>query len=412
MPQVSVIVPIYNQEKYLEQCMKSIRRQTLKDIEIICVDDGSTDRSLSMIRKMAAGDSRILILTEENAGAGVARNKGLAHAKGEYITFLDSDDIFEPDMLEKLYDKAEKENLDVVVSRADSFDDASGKVEGMPWSLHDEWLPDFQPFSALDVEKNFFEIFVWWPWDKLYKRSFIEKTGIRFQPLRTTNDLFFVCAAVLSASRISYIQDVLVHHRIGMETSLSVTREKSWDHFIQALNALKEFLLEKNLYHHFRQDFINYCLNFSMWHLETLHDFSYVHLYRSLKHRWFPAWEVTGHEPSYFYQLLNYEKLQFIMNEPDLQCLEFKAAFLEKALQEKERELSGCRENYETLLREKELELSGCREKYKALLREKEKLEETNRNLQSAQQALLHSVSFRTGRALTWAPRKIRDTLK
>ena len=303
MPQVSVIVPIYNQEKYLEQCMKSIRRQTLKDIEIICVDDGSTDRSLSMIRKMAAGDSRILILTEENAGAGVARNKGLAHAKGEYITFLDSDDIFEPDMLEKLYDKAEKENLDVVVGRADSFDDASGKVKGMPWSLHDEWLPDFQPFSALDVEKNFFEIFVWWPWDKLYKRSFIEKTGIRFQPLRTTNDLFFVCAAVLSASRISYIQDVLVHHRVGMETSLSVTREKSWDHFIQALNALKEFLLEKNLYDHFKQDFINYCLNFSMWHLETLHDFSYMDLYKVLRNQWFRVWDVAEHDSDFYYNL-------------------------------------------------------------------------------------------------------------
>ena len=102
MAQVSVIIPVYNIEAHLRQCLDSVVRQTLTDIEIICVDDGSTDTSFKILTEYAAEDNRFLILTQENAGPGVARNTGLEQARGEHLIFLDSDDWFEPEFLERM----------------------------------------------------------------------------------------------------------------------------------------------------------------------------------------------------------------------------------------------------------------------------------------------------------------------
>ena len=105
-PKVSIIVPVYNVENYLERCISSLRNQTLEDIEIILVDDSSTDSSLEICNKMAMEDSRIKVIHKENEGAGLARNEALRVATGEYIGFLDSDDFVEADMFKTLYDKA------------------------------------------------------------------------------------------------------------------------------------------------------------------------------------------------------------------------------------------------------------------------------------------------------------------
>ena len=121
MVKVSVIIPVYNVEPYLKQCMDSVVGQTLKDIEIICVDDGSTDGSLDILREYAAEDNRIQIIEQKNAGAGAARNNGMRHATGKYLSFLDSDDFFEPRMLEKAYDLAEKDQADFVAYKSDQY---------------------------------------------------------------------------------------------------------------------------------------------------------------------------------------------------------------------------------------------------------------------------------------------------
>ena len=104
-PKISVIIPVYNTEKYLRQCLDTVVAQTLKDIEIILVDDGSTDDSLLICQEYAQKDSRIHVYHQENQGAGPARNYGIKVAKGQYFSFLDSDDLFKLDMLERLYDK-------------------------------------------------------------------------------------------------------------------------------------------------------------------------------------------------------------------------------------------------------------------------------------------------------------------
>lgn len=121
MPKVSVIIPVYNTEPYLYECLNSIINQTLKDIEIICVNDGSTDSSLNILEKYAEYDSRIVIFSQENKGQSVARNVGLSAASGEYVYFMDSDDVLSLNAMETLFNHATKDKTDIIYFGADVF---------------------------------------------------------------------------------------------------------------------------------------------------------------------------------------------------------------------------------------------------------------------------------------------------
>jgi len=122
---ISVILPVYNKAPFLVQCIDGILAQTLDDIEIICIDDGSTDESLSILKKYEEKDNRIKLISQKNKGAATARNVGLSHASGEYLSILDADDIFDPDMLLKAYNKAKETQADIDVYRSNSYDDVT-----------------------------------------------------------------------------------------------------------------------------------------------------------------------------------------------------------------------------------------------------------------------------------------------
>ena len=141
MAKVSIVVPVYNAGPYIEQCLKSLVEQTLKDIEIILINDGSTDDSLELCLAYARTDLRIRVVDQENAGACVARNKGIQLAKGEYVLFVDADDFFELDMVYRAYAKATETNADIVVFDADVFNMATGQYEAGNWILNKDLLP-------------------------------------------------------------------------------------------------------------------------------------------------------------------------------------------------------------------------------------------------------------------------------
>lgn len=130
---ISVIIPVYNVEKYLEQCLDSVINQNLQDIEIICVDDGSTDNSPSILEKFSSKDNRIKIFSKENGGQASARNLGIKKAKGKYIAFVDSDDFIKEDMFVKLYDVAENNNLDIAMCKIALYDDNTGNIDENAW---------------------------------------------------------------------------------------------------------------------------------------------------------------------------------------------------------------------------------------------------------------------------------------
>lgn len=310
---VSVIVPVYNGEKYLAQCMDSIIGQTLKEIEIICVDDGSVDSSVEILESYARKDKRIKVIRQKNAGAGAARNTGLAQAKGEYLSFLDADDFFEPDMLACAYQKAKEQNAQILVFGSDQYREDLNEFQKVSWTLRKHALPPYRPMNYRTFTENVFKVFVGWTWDKLFQREFVLKNSLKFQEQRTSNDLLFVFTSVVLADRIEIEEKVLAHQRRDNPESLSNTRERSWQCFYEALKALRENLVNYGLYYELEQDFINYALHFSLWNLNTIQGEKKKEMYKMLKKKWFRELGITGHKKEYFYDKKEYEQYRDMM---------------------------------------------------------------------------------------------------
>ena len=137
-PLISIVTPVYNTEKYLSECLDSIFAQTMPDIELICVDDGSTDNSLNILKDYQKKHKNLKVISQKNGGPGVARNTGIDNATGKYICFWDSDDIFEPDALEKLYNQAEKNKADITICRMQMFNTQTGQIIPIPLSIRSD----------------------------------------------------------------------------------------------------------------------------------------------------------------------------------------------------------------------------------------------------------------------------------
>lgn len=186
---ISIIVPVFNVEKYLDRCIKSIYAQTLKDYEIILVNDGSKDNSLALCRKYAESDKRITVIDKENGGAGSARNAGLNVAKGDYIAFPDADDWFEPNMYEELYALAKSGDYDIVFSGVNNYSQDLQYIN----TIHCP-VVDFK--TQNECRKSIMTLFPTTlvfdsPCNKLYKRELIVENGVRFTDLRRCQDAVF-----------------------------------------------------------------------------------------------------------------------------------------------------------------------------------------------------------------------------
>ncbi|MDR2342227.1 MAG: glycosyltransferase, partial [Campylobacteraceae bacterium] len=232
---VSVIIPVYNVESYLKQCLDSVINQTLKDIEIICVDDGSTDNSLAILNEYAQKDKRITVLSQKNSGAGVARNRGLAIAKGEYIHFMDSDDYLADNIYDKLYNMAEKNDLDIIRGKAYVFDEEKKEI------IHREYYELTNIIKANLLDKilkfsDFPEILVKTsvtPWQGLFKRKFLYENNILFGNLICVNDRSFWIKTLVGAKKLMYIDEYILYYRINLTSSLISKRDKHFDcHFL------------------------------------------------------------------------------------------------------------------------------------------------------------------------------------
>lgn len=224
---VSVIIPVYNVEKYLRDCLECVINQTLKDIEIICVDDGSTDESLAILHEYEEKDARVHVLTQKNRYAGVARNHGMEIATGEYFAFWDSDDLFELNALEEMYRHAAEMKADICLCGSDRFDTVSLKHEKMPWMLNLAAVKE-EPFCAREV-KTIFQVTAPAPWSKLFSASFVRAHELQFQDTVRINDMYFVYSALALAERIVYVDKTFIHYRSGQTVNLQSGVVKSPD---------------------------------------------------------------------------------------------------------------------------------------------------------------------------------------
>jgi len=226
LAKVSVIIPVYNIENYLKQSMNSVINQTLKDIEIICIDDCSTDNSLKILEEYAQKDSRIKILRQKiNQGQGIARNCALDIAQGEYIMFLDPDDWFEPDACEIAYNHISKNQNDFSYFNLYHYNDSTGKT-----CIDTKRLKPF--LKLLDNPKIKFseltEPFMSYGECiyKIYKREFLEKYNIRFTSMRCCEDVPFYMKAIVNAGSVSVIDRPLYYYRFRETSTIANLKNK------------------------------------------------------------------------------------------------------------------------------------------------------------------------------------------
>lgn len=303
-PKVSVIVPVFNVEQVLPQCIESILNQTFKDFEVIFVDDGSEDNSLNILYHYEDMDSRICVLSQQNKYAGVARNRAMQIAKGDYLIFLDSDDFFEPNLLEEMYSSITRENCDICVCGATSYNHVSGEKSSMPWFCKTKFIPDNTVFSKNSSEYNPY-IYCFTtpaPWNKMFKRSFIQKNNLWFQNTRSANDMFFVLLSLSLADKIVINAKELITYRINNKNSLQATQDKDFYAFYEATYKLKLVLIERGVYEVVKNSFINFALDFCLYNLGTMKkQATFLELYDFIKYRAFKDLDINSKESDFFY---------------------------------------------------------------------------------------------------------------
>lgn len=253
---VSVIVPVYNVEKYLKDCLNSVINQTLEDIEIICVNDGSTDNSLAILEDYAKKDSRIKIINQKNKGLSGARNTGMKYVQGEYILFLDSDDWLNEDALFELYWSHLDDNLDMLFFQTVDYYEEDGRYElnqfGGMTAIDDSF--EGKIFNYKDVASIIFKI----PhsaFNKLYSTSFLQRINASFPEGINYEDLAFFYDVFLKAERVSILKKELLFYRIR-ENSISTSGgEKSFDIF-KSLKLVKDSLKDTTMDNKYLQDYL------------------------------------------------------------------------------------------------------------------------------------------------------------
>lgn len=267
---ISVIIPVYNVEKYLKRCLDSVVNQTYKNLEIILVDDGSRDNSLKILQEYAFKDSRINILHQENKGAANARNYGLNISGGDYVIFLDSDDFFEINLLDITVKKAKKYDADITIFKADAFDNSTGlnSVLNDKIGLYLKYCK--KTFSYKDIPDDIFNSFLIAPWNKLYKKSFLDKYKIEFQNIKRTNDLLFTSKTLVCAKRIVLINKILLHYRTGLQNNLQSGNTKTPLEFYKALYALKEYLEKNNLYNELKKSYQKLVIDVTFYNINSI----------------------------------------------------------------------------------------------------------------------------------------------
>ena len=260
---ISIIIPVYNVEKFLSECLDSILYQTFQNFEIICVDDGSYDNSLNILHKYKSKDNRFIILKQKHSGAGAARNLGIKYAKSKYLQFLDADDCFEPTFLEEMYRHAEKFNADITVcsARKINSDGITIETNNPLWPLNLDKVPLERVFNRKNYPEDIFGLFCVVPWNKLYRKNLIVDNNLEFQNLSSSNDLAFSHIASICADRIVVFNKELVNYRYNREGSIAKYRADNTINIIKAFLYIKTFLEKRNIYADFEEGLIKAFIN-------------------------------------------------------------------------------------------------------------------------------------------------------
>ena len=255
MTKLSIVIPVYNVEYYIAQCLESILNQSFKDLEIICVNDGSTDNSLSVLQDYKAKDDRIIIIDQKNEGSGVTRNAGLSIAKGEYVYFVDGDDWLEDNALEKAVLKSDELNTDILIFGGLSYYEGKGKNGGYSANKLPKKYLD-KVFSAKEIKKDIFK-FPSTAWTKLYKRDFLIKNNIKFQDIKAGQDQLPFFHSMIKAERIALLPENLYCYRKNRKGAVTSVKKKKNFSPIYVFYGIEDMLKSENLLDDYKSIFVN-----------------------------------------------------------------------------------------------------------------------------------------------------------
>ena len=393
---VSVIVPVYNSELHLQQNLDSICAQTLPDIEIILVDDGSTDSSLAMLQSYRALDSRIQIYRQQNLFAGVARNTGKAHARGEYLVFWDSDDYFSPRALERMYIKCVEDDADICICDGNRYYDGMGIQTAGGVFLKRRFLPkpEERPFSRETHPDVILNLVSPAPWTKMFRRAFVEAEGLNYQPVRTGNDVFFVECAMCLAKRITVADVPLVYYREDQATSLIGTRVKTPLAPVYARLAIHDELVKRNAFP--RKSFVNSVMGslvYTMRNVCSSYD-SFRSVVEYLQEEGLERLELLDVTEEDLYEPFHWEVLQHLKQDTPEEMMAFLFSYTYGQL------------------RKSTARRAAQKNKIKGLTKKTKAQEKKIKKLQKRVRALRNSWSYRVGHVLMWLPGKLKRLVK
>lgn len=214
---ISVIMPVYNAEKFLKQSVESVLNQSLKEIELICVDDGSTDNSLNILNEYKELDNRVVIIKQKNLNAGAARNNAFKQAKGEFIHFLDADDWLNLKAYEKLYNLMKNSDADLAVFLYTRFNNITSETNNV--KLFPGEIGSHREVNFIQNYKNFCDTSVV-PWNKLFRKSYLKKIDAKFDEIVCANDRAFYFQTITQAKKIINFSEYLIYYRTNNNNSL------------------------------------------------------------------------------------------------------------------------------------------------------------------------------------------------
>ena len=323
-PVISVIIPMYNAEEYLAECMESLLLQSMTEAEYIFIDDSSNDSSVQIVEFYSRIDSRVRLMHQSHGFAGKARNLGIQNSKGKYITFLDSDDVFMHNALEELYKCAVSMKADIAVCGCLIFSTDKSDTKKFDSSLKEVYLPEENTFNADSYSDYLFQITDGQAWGKIFLRKLIVENNIVFPELPRSEDIPFTYTALSLAERITYTKQELVLHRvIEGSDSLEESKDQNPTTVSDALCILWDRLKNEEMADKLYKTFINkvvtsYYYNFTT--MRTLEGFS--NLYSHYKTALEQSFSIPFDEDDFFSDGSKAEYLKIVYESTDLQeCL-------------------------------------------------------------------------------------------
>ncbi len=298
---VSVIMPVYNTATYLRATLDAVLSQTLRDIELICVDDGSDDGSLEILKAYSEKDRRLRVFTQENQFAGAARNAGFNESTGDYVIFWDSDDLFHPEALSKMYEQIVGDDADVCVCGGAWY------IEERDWLLpnlgylNTNRIPETKrPFSREDIPDTILNFSGTSAWNKLYRRDFLVEQGLIFPPYRTYEDVCFSILSIALADKITVVDESLFYYRRGRVGSLVYTISQNPIDPGLCWMDIYSVLTDRGVMP--KRSFDNMCVSSLAYAIRHYNDYrSMKTLYMFLKETVFPVLWITEQEEDYYF---------------------------------------------------------------------------------------------------------------